>query len=174
MPGPDRGTLPDRGLSVRTAWALDAGPSGATEGMFRMAEPMPHGLSTSTWYRSTGEPMKAPDPRGVRSMPVVLPWAMKQLERVRETRPELVDRAIERLLKSDGELRWSVVLSAYLDHEINLGKAAELLELHELELRQRFRDLGIPLRQGSANVAEARAEADALAAWFSESPPPGS
>ena len=106
-------------------------------------------------------------------MPAALPWAMKQLERVRETRPELVDRAIARLLKADGDLRWSVVLSAYLDHEINLGKAAELLEYHELELRERFRDLGVPLRLGSADLAEARAEVDALEAWFAEDPSAG-
>ncbi len=107
-------------------------------------------------------------------MPVALPWAMKQLSRVRETRPELVDRAIAGLLKADGELRWSVVLSAYLDQEINLGKAAELLEIHELELRERFRDLGVPLRQGSADVAEAKAEVDALEAWFAQEPLAGS
>ncbi len=106
-------------------------------------------------------------------MPATLPWAMKQLARVREARPELVDRAVEGLLQTDGELRWSVVLSAYLDHEINLGKAAELLEVHELELRERFRDLGVPLRQGSADLAEARAEADALESWFAEKPVAG-
>ncbi len=103
-------------------------------------------------------------------MPTALPWAMKHLERLRETRPELVDQAITRLLKADSELRWSVVVSAYLDREINLGKAAELLELHEFELRARFRDLGVPLRLGSSNLAEARAEVDALDAWFSEDP----
>ncbi len=107
-------------------------------------------------------------------MPATLPWAMKQLERVRETRPELVDRAIAGLLKADGELRWSVVLSAYLDHEINLGKAAELLELHELELRERFRTLGVPLRQGSADLAEARAEVEALEAWLTDDSPAAS
>ena len=99
-------------------------------------------------------------------MPAALPWAMKQLARVRETRPELVDRAITGLLEADGELRWSVVLSAYLDREINLGKAAELLEVHELELRECFRSLGVPLRLGSADLAEARAEVDTLERWF--------
>lgn len=103
-------------------------------------------------------------------MSAALPWAMKQLARMREARPELVDRAIASLLEADSEIRWSVVLGAYLDHEINLGKAAELLDLHELELRERFRDLGIPLRLGSADLAEARAEVDALAAWLTEDP----
>lgn len=103
-------------------------------------------------------------------MSATLPWAIKQLARVREARPELVDHAIASLLETDSELRWSVVLGAYLDHEINLGKAAELLDLHELELRERFRELGVPLRLGSSDLAEARAEVDALAAWLTEDP----
>jgi hypothetical protein len=61
-----------------------------------------------------------------------------------------------------------LVVSAYLDEEINLGKAAEMLELHELELRDRFIDLGIPLRIGPADKVEARAEAQALSSWFSQ------
>ncbi len=85
-----------------------------------------------------------------------------------------VDRGIARLPEADGEMMWSVVLSAYLDREINLGKAAELLGLHELELRERFRDLGVPLRQGSRDVAEARAESAALEAWFAAEPAAGS
>jgi hypothetical protein len=34
--------------------------------------------------------------------------------------------------------------------------------MHELELRERFIKLGIPLRIGPADVAEAQAEADAI------------
>ena len=59
------------------------------------------------------------------------------------------------------------IVSAYLDEEINLGKAAEMLGLHELELRERFETLGIPLRVGPENKAEARAEVNALNSWFS-------
>jgi predicted HTH domain antitoxin len=58
------------------------------------------------------------------------------------------------------------VVSAYLDEEINLGKAAEMLGMHELELRDRFIELGIPLRIGPVDKAEARAEAEALNSWF--------
>jgi len=47
-----------------------------------------------------------------------------------------------------------------------LGKAAELLGLYELELRERFVKLGIPLRFGPADLAEAQAEADAIRSWL--------
>lgn len=56
--------------------------------------------------------------------------------------------------------------SAYQDGQSNLGKAAELLGLPELELRDRFIELGIPLRIGPVDLAEARAEAEAVRAWF--------
>ncbi len=99
-----------------------------------------------------------------------LPWAIKHLAKLRESQPELVDRAIVRLLDENRELRWPLVVSAYLDGEINLGKSAELLGLHELELRDRFIELGIPLRTGPANLTEAQAEVDAFAAWLSQDP----
>jgi len=56
-------------------------------------------------------------------------------------------------------------MRSYQERRINLGKAAELLGLHELELRQRFLELGIPLRLGPADLAEARAEVEAVRAW---------
>jgi predicted HTH domain antitoxin len=59
-----------------------------------------------------------------------------------------------------------MVVGAYQDKQINLGKAAELLGLTEHELRDRFVELGIPLRIGSADLAEARAEVAAIRAWF--------
>ena len=83
----------------------------------------------------------------------------------------MVNRAIGRLLDEDADLRWAVVVSAYLEHEINLGKAAELLGMHELELRDRFIQLGIPLRIGPADVAEAQAEVDAMRSWFADAKP---
>ncbi len=49
-------------------------------------------------------------------------------------------------------------LRAYLAAEISLGKAAELLGLHRLELQARLHRLGIPLHLGPASLDEARAE----------------
>ncbi len=94
------------------------------------------------------------------------PWALKQLIKLYDQRPELVNRAVTRLIQDDQELGWSLVVGAYRDGQINLGKAAELLNMHELELRDRFIQLGVPLRVGPANLAEAQAEVHALDAWF--------
>jgi prevent-host-death family protein len=52
-------------------------------------------------------------------------------------------------------------LRAYLATEINLGKAAELLGLHRLDLQARFHRLGVPLRIGPATLDEAWAEIEA-------------
>lgn len=95
-------------------------------------------------------------------------WEFEQLARLSRQEPELVSRAVRRLLDEDADLRWAVVVSAYQEREINLGKAAELLGVHELELRERFIKLGIPLRIGPADLAEAQAEADAIRSWFAD------
>ncbi|MCP4656887.1 MAG: hypothetical protein GY856_15865, partial [bacterium] len=52
------------------------------------------------------------------------------------------------------------VLSTYLNQEISLGRAAELLGLSRFELKARFLRLGVPLRQGPASLTEARAEVE--------------
>jgi predicted HTH domain antitoxin len=70
----------------------------------------------------------------------------------------MVESALSKLLAEDDELRWAIVVGAYIDEEINLGKAAELLEMAEISLRQRFQELGLPLRLGAADIDTARAE----------------
>lgn len=97
-------------------------------------------------------------------------WELEQLNQLYHYRPDLVSAALRRLMSQDAELCWALVVSAYLNRQINLGKAAELLNLHELELRDRFVRLGIPLRVGAADVAEARAEVEAVSSWFDELP----
>ena len=95
-------------------------------------------------------------------------WAFDQFIQLGKRQPELINSALSRLLSEDAELRWALVINAYLDQQINLGKAAELLEMHEIELRERFINLGTPLRIGSTDVAEARAEVEALRSWLAE------
>jgi len=77
----------------------------------------------------------------------------------------MVDQALEEMLERQADLRCSVVIGAYLDEEINLSKAAELLGIHRLELQERFIAQGIPLRIGSDTVEEARAEVTAIEDW---------
>ncbi len=50
------------------------------------------------------------------------------------------------------------VMRAYLDKEVSLGRAAELLGISRFDLQARFVRLEIPLRQGPKDLAEARAE----------------
>jgi len=95
-------------------------------------------------------------------------WTLEQLLKVRRYRPEVVDQAVEEMLERRADLRGSVVVGAYLDGEINLGKAAELLGMHRLELQERFITQGIPLRIGPDTVEEAKAELAAIEAWNAE------
>lgn len=100
---------------------------------------------------------------------MVQDWTLEQLMKVRRYHAALVDQAIESVLAQEKELRWLVVVGAYLDEKINLGKAAELLDLHRLELQAQFIKQGIPLRLGPSTVAEAKAELAAITSWQNES-----
>ena len=83
---------------------------------------------------------------GVRVSTLPDEWVVAELPRLYRERPELVQPLLHSLWRENEALRWSLVVRAYQEHRINLGKAAELLGLHELELRERFVELGIPLR----------------------------
>lgn len=96
---------------------------------------------------------------------MIQPWTYNQLLKVRQYRPDLVDHIIEELLTQQAELRWLIIVGAYLDEEINLGKAAELLGIHRLELQAQFIQQGIPLRLGVNTIEEAQAEVAALTQW---------
>lgn len=88
-------------------------------------------------------------------------WLHRQLERLAETRPDMVEPIILRAMQEDFEFRWAMVVGAYLDGQINLGKAAELLGMHRIQLQRIFMEKGIPLRIGALSVEEAEAEAKA-------------
>jgi len=96
------------------------------------------------------------------------PWLLRQLSYLQNRHPEMVNPILDKLLTEDEAVRWALVVNAYLDEQINLGKAAELLELPEVVLRKKFVEMGIAIRQGSASVEEAKAEVDAMRSWFSE------
>lgn len=86
-------------------------------------------------------------------------------------RAVLVDALDYRLLRAaadwtghrtDPSAPESNILARYLDNQISLGKAAELLGLSRFDLIERFQRLGIDLHFGPATLAEAQAEVDAL------------
>lgn len=101
-------------------------------------------------------------------------WTFAHLTKLHKQQPQMVDSALQSMIENNPDLAWSLVVSAYLDEEINLGKAAEMLDVHELELRDRFIALGIPLRIGPADKAEAQAEGQALNSWFEDADPASS
>jgi predicted HTH domain antitoxin len=49
-------------------------------------------------------------------------------------------------------------MRAYLNEEVSLGRAAEMLGLSRFDLQARFVRLDIPMRQGPADEVEAQAE----------------
>jgi len=93
-------------------------------------------------------------------------WGIDQFFKLRWQQPTLLRSVLDWLMQENEELRWTMVVNAYQDHQINLGKAAELLDMHELELRERFINMGIPLRLGPADLSAAQAEAAAIRAWY--------
>jgi predicted HTH domain antitoxin len=50
------------------------------------------------------------------------------------------------------------VIRDYLAEKINLGKAAELLQLSRFELEGSFQRLGVPLRRGFRSIEDAQAD----------------
>ncbi len=62
----------------------------------------------------------------------------------------------------DPQAAWDLIVAAYLDGHISLGRAATLLNQSRFELQARFSRLGITLRLGPLSVAEGRAEYEAL------------
>jgi predicted HTH domain antitoxin len=62
----------------------------------------------------------------------------------------------------DSQVLWDTVISTYLDGDISLGRAAELLKLSRFELTARFNRLGLPLHLGPATLREAQDEIQAL------------
>ena len=91
-------------------------------------------------------------------------WQLKQLEKLAELEPDLVASALEELLQSRKALGKKLVIGAYLEGEISLAKAAELLGQHPVQLRKELLEKGIPVRLGAESKEELIAEAAAARA----------
>jgi prevent-host-death family protein len=69
---------------------------------------------------------------------------------------------VQRRAGGDTQAAWNMVIAAYLDGDISLGRAAELLHLSRFEVIESFNKADIPLHLGSATIDEARSEVVAL------------
>jgi prevent-host-death family protein len=85
------------------------------------------------------------------SQPDTMPAGLSEAE---------VEQAVQQAGGSP-QVRWDEVIAAYLDWQINQGRAATLLGLSSYDLDERFRRLGIPRRFGPATEQEAQSEVDA-------------
>jgi predicted HTH domain antitoxin len=90
-------------------------------------------------------------------------WEVEELYKLSKIQPEILEVALKELWQSKPALYKSVVINAYLDEKINLGKAAELLGVHRLELQKELMEKGIPIR--GLSKEEVIAEVGAIREW---------
>ena len=90
-------------------------------------------------------------------------WEVEELHKLSKIQPDIVDTALKDLWQRNPTLYKSVVINAYLDEKINLGKAAELLGVDRLELQNELRAKGVPIR--SLSKEDAVAEVEAIKEW---------
>ncbi len=89
-------------------------------------------------------------------------WVVKGIERVIESNPKRLKDLVE-CLKDNRELFEEVVISAYVEGEINLSKAAELLGITRDEMADILKKKGIPIR--TLTKEDVKAEVEAIR-WF--------
>lgn len=62
------------------------------------------------------------------------------------------------------------VVRQYLNEDVNLGRAAELLGISRWELHDRFHRLGVPLRMGPTTIEELREDVKVASESLSKKP----
>lgn len=90
-------------------------------------------------------------------------WELQALQKVGSAEPELVTEALAELWKIKPALYTIVVVNAYLDEQISLAKAAEMLNMTRREFEQELRTRGIPVR--TLSQEDVRAEVQAITSW---------
>ena len=90
-------------------------------------------------------------------------WEVEELYKLSKIQPDALDVVLKELWQRNPALYKSVIINAYLDEKINLGKAAELIGVHRLELQNELRAKGVPIR-GISKV-DAIAEVEAIREW---------
>ncbi len=93
----------------------------------------------------------------------VVTWELQALQKVCSTEPELVTEALAELWKIKPALYTIVVVNAYLDEQISMAKAAEMLDMTRREFEHELRTRGIPVR--TLSQEDVRAEVQAITSW---------
>ena len=83
---------------------------------------------------------------------------IEQLQKIAQVDSKTVSELFRMLPKRAPELWRMLVVGAYLDDQINLSKAAEMLGKHSVELRREFLKQGVPVKIGVQNIAEVDAD----------------
>lgn len=86
-------------------------------------------------------------------------WELEQLCKLSEAQPDVADEALQVLWQHRPALLRRVVIGAYLDQQLSLGKAAELVGLTRDELQRQLVQEGIPVRTLSEEEVTAEVEA---------------
>ena len=73
-------------------------------------------------------------------------WEVEELHKLSKIQPDIVGGALKELWQRNPDLYKSIVINAYIDEKLNLGKAAELLGVDRMELQKELRAKGIPIR----------------------------
>ena len=87
---------------------------------------------------------------------------ISQLQKIAQVDTGKMEQLFDLLPERMPELWRDLVIGAYLDDHINLGKAAQMLEVHPVELRREFLKEGIPVKIGVESIAQAKNDAEAL------------
>jgi predicted HTH domain antitoxin len=85
-------------------------------------------------------------------------WEFTQLCKLSEEQPVLADKTLQVLRQHQPDIWQQLVIRAYLDQQISLSKAAELLDMTRLELQRHFLQQGIPVRMLSLDEVQAEVE----------------
>lgn len=90
-------------------------------------------------------------------------WVIEELQKISEIKPETIGNILEDIKNRNPEIFKSLVISAYVDGKISIGKAAEMLDVTRIELQKDFRNKGIPIRVVSEE--DVIAEVEAIRSW---------
>lgn len=90
-------------------------------------------------------------------------WVIEELQKISEIKPETIGNILEDIKNRSPEIFKSLVISAYVDGKISIGKAAEMLDVTRIELQKDFRNKGIPIRVVSEE--DVIAEVEAIRSW---------